>query len=463
MKRYLTLLFLCCFEAAAEPLSLETVLDSSATFSPKILEALAKQQGAEGVLLSNEGSFDLMLSSEGYDRVSGFWSGRFLDTKVKQPLQPLGAEIYGGYRVSDGRFPIYEDQFFTNTGGEFKIGTLFSLLRDRSIDKRRFALRDAELEIARANLELLLTKIAVQHKAILAYWKWVTSGRVVRVYEELLTLALEREKGLIESVRSGAKPRIFLTENRQNILKRERFLAQSRQKFLTSANELSFFYRDSSGEPKAPENIPPIVRMKQADVTALSQGAKDALEARPELQILERAFQQAENKLLLAENNLLPRFDFSTELSTDVGDVAEGGQSRDSTDAIVAFTFSVPLQRRTAKGQKVETEAKMRAIKREQQRAEEQIAIQIQNFIIDLRTTQELVRIAEREVKQTIALQDAEYKRFDSGASDFFLVNIREETSANAKIALKLAELQARIARANFDAATVDLDRLGLR
>ena len=49
-----------------------------------------------------------------------------------------------------------------------------------------------------------------------------------------------------------------------------------------------------------------------------------------------------------------------------------------------------------------------------------------------------------------------------SGASDFFLVNLREETAANALVQYYSAYLARRVARANYDAATVDLERLGI-
>jgi hypothetical protein len=59
-------------------------------------------------------------------------------------------------------------------------------------------------------------------------------------------------------------------------------------------------------------------------------------------------------------------------------------------------------------------------------------------------------------------MRTSELRRFESGASDFFLLNIREETAANARIKMFQAELATRVARANYDAATVDTDRLGI-
>lgn len=61
-----------------------------------------------------------------------------------------GGYVYGGYRVSRGTFPVYEDQNYTNRLGEVKVGALFSLLRDRLVDERRTRRTLASGDIAQA-------------------------------------------------------------------------------------------------------------------------------------------------------------------------------------------------------------------------------------------------------------------------------------------------------------------------
>jgi len=65
-------------------------------------------------------------------------------------------------------------------------------------------------------------------------------------------------------------------------------------------------------------------------------------------------------------------------------------------------------------------------------------------------------------VEQARVLMDAERRRFASGASDFFLVNVREQTAADARIRFLQAELKRHVAQAEYDAATLNLPRLGL-
>jgi outer membrane protein TolC len=73
------------------------------------------------------------------------------------------------------------------------------------------------------------------------------------------------------------------------------------------------------------------------------------------------------------------------------------------------------------------------------------------------------MELARQDVELSETMRRAEVRRFEQGASDFFLVNIREETAANARIGYFEALQRTRVARANYDAATVNLERLGIR
>ncbi len=107
-------------------------------------------------------------------------------------------------------------------------------------------------------------------------------------------------------------------------------------------------------------------------------------------------------------------------------------------------------------------QAKVESLRQEQRLTADQIEVEVGNILIDLNVAEDLLRLAEQEVDQSETLMVAEQNRFASGASDFFLVNIREETAANARIQYYTADLKRRIARADYDAATVDLSRLGI-
>lgn len=449
------------------PLQAEQVLESAARHFPQILQLLAAQRGAAGKVLEAEGAFDLVFSADGFSRLNGFYDGSAVKGIAKQRLRPLGTQLYGGYKLSDGDFPIYEDINFTNTGGTAQVGALFSLLRDRTIDQQRFQEFDAQLGLQRANLDVLLTRIGVQQRALVAYWQWVGIGRQVEIYDNLLRIALERQKNLEQQVRSGARARIFLTENQQNIVRRQTLVTSAQRDLRIAANNLSLYYRADDGSTVIPDDnrLPPALPVSEVSGLAVlpDDAAYDAVIRRPELAILRNAIERERNRLALRENNLKPRLDLNVGVQSGLGAVAEGGVSRDSTDTVIGFQFSVPLQQRVVRGQLEQSRAELEAKRQEQQLTEDQIELEVRNILQELTAARELLELAEQEVTQSSIMRQSEVTRFQSGASDFFLVNIREETEANARVRMMQAKLATLVARANFDAATVDLERLGIR
>ncbi len=245
------------------PLTPDEVLRSSALTFPAILEAFEREAAARSDQLAADGAFDLLLKGEAYDRLTGTFSGGFAKAEARQPLRPLGAEVFGSYRVSDGRFPIYENINNTNQLGEVKVGALFSLLRDKNIDQRRFGIEDTRLAASQARLDVLLVKLNVQHEALRAYWRWVAAGEEIRVFEELLEIAEARQIGLTREVNEGGRARIALTENEQNLLRRRTLLEEAKRNFTTAANSLGYYLRDSSGRLIVPtrEQLPDTARL----------------------------------------------------------------------------------------------------------------------------------------------------------------------------------------------------------
>ena len=333
------------------------------------------------------------------------------------------------------------------------------------IDERRFREFDSRLALEQADLEVLLTRVGVQQQALLAYWAWVAAGQQLDIYENLLAIALERENGLEREVKSGRRAEIFLTENAQNITRRRTLVTTAERDFRRAGNRLAFFLRDDSGLPVIPDPArlphPEVVTPREkAPVPPLD--IPSTLERRPELRILQTAMQRAVRKVELSENALMPQLDLNFELSQPFGDIGEGGVSRDETDAIVGLTFSVPLERRAARGKLSQAEAKLEALRAERRRLEDKVEIELRNILLELNIALRLMELAALEVEQSEIMRRAEVTRFERGASDFFLVNIREETAANARVRYFDAYRRTRIARANYDAATVNLGRLGI-
>lgn len=448
------------------PLLPDEVLRSSALTFPSILASFEREAAARSDQLSADGAFDLLLEGEVYDRVTGTFSGGYGEVKATQQLRPYGAKVFGSYRLSDGRFPIYENIYNTNQAGEFKVGALFSFLRDSSIDKRRFAIEDTRLAASQARLDILLVQLNVQFEALRAYWRWVAAGEQIGVYEELLEIAEARAIGLSREIRLGATPRIALTENQQNVIRRRTLLEEAKRDFVTAANSLSYYLRDSAGNLIVPKRnqLPSEDQLAALpDMQLLIESQRDdILENRPELETFRLAIERATNKIALRENDLKPRLDASVELSRDFGAIGDGGSTFDSTDTVVGVTFTVPLQRREARGRLQRAEAELREIELDQRRVADQIQVEIDNILANLNAALRLARLANQEVAAANEVVAGERKRFRLGAGDFFRVNLQEERAAEAEIRAIRAQLNGRLAAASYSAATMDLEELGL-
>lgn len=448
-------------------ITMANVLASSQQHVPLILESLAKARQAGGNKLAARGAFDLNLNADGFSRTTGFYNGQVINTEARQNIGTLGASVYAGYRLSDGRFPIYEDSNFTNSFGEVKVGAIFSLLRNRDIDDNRFNITDTSLASEQADLDVLVTKVSVQRQAIIAYWSWVNAGYQAKTYQQLLSIALERERALEAQIAEGAVADIFLLENRQNITRRQTLLAQAERNLGNAAVALGFYLRSADGQMRVPvkEELPGNTYFDAGPNLNIQDGIMftDIVLNRPELRQLRLGLERLNQQILLRKNNLKPAIDFNVELSRDLGAAAEGGLSRQSTDQIVGFRFSVPLGQRAARGRLRAAEAERRALYHQEQRIQDQLEIELENIFIEIDTATRLRQLAETDVEQSLAMQEAENRRFQNGASDFFVVNVREETAANAQIQRYSSILAQWSAHANYVAATMDLPALKLQ
>ncbi|MEE4360110.1 MAG: TolC family protein [Pseudomonadales bacterium] len=443
-------------------LVLAEVLSSSIAAVPKILETREKRRAEEARLLSAQGAFDRSIEQSGLGWANGYYDGRQLDSRFVQPLRSLGADLYAGYRISGGDFPVYQDQLVTLDRGEFNAGLSLPLLRDRAFDERRFKLRDGQLKIDLADADLLLAKMSVQHGAMRAYWSWVTAGRRLQVLERLLIIAEERDIAFREQFAQGDIAEISVVENYQNVLKRRQLARSARRDFEIAAVDLSLYLRDEGGRPllplasRLPDGYPPVTDATIADAEA---DLRRALTRQPELVMLDREMDRERNRLRLAENDLRPEVDLGLKMARDLGD---GSETRNGTDVIAELKVSVPVERRKARGEIGAAEAELRSLVFGRQRIQERLQLQVARLVEAVDAAVEFTRLARQEADQAQVLEDAEWTRFREGASSFFLLNVREENTADARVRALDATLGYFQAMADYYLATADFDALAI-
>jgi outer membrane protein TolC len=183
---------------------------------------------------------------------------------------------------------------------------------------------------------------------------------------------------------------------------------------------------------------------------------------RPDLAQIDLRLRQATTRLELDRNSLKPRLDLKVEASQDLGPIGAGGKSRSGTDTRIGLSFTVPLQQRAARGRIQATTAEIDALSRRRQQSQESIVNALDALAIDVGATDKLRSLAASERERADAMAEAERRRFAMGASDFFIVNAREEAAADAGVRQLDAAYRHIVARVELAAAAIDLEALGL-
>ncbi len=434
-------------------LSADQVLYSTRTHYPAIEAALATRQARQGDLQEKRGAFDASIEQEISKRFTGYYDGQYADTRVVKPLPYYNSKVYGGYRISDGIFPIYEDKSVTNEGGELLLGAELSLLRDSLIDERRVSVANALIDVEIADIDVLLTRMQVQYTALQAYWSWVAAGMRVEVIDSILALTKKRQEGLEIRLSRGDVAEIFLTENLQNIARRESQVIKARRELKEAAIALSLFSRNDSGEPSVPDTQELPKYFPDADAVYDKDEIMAVISAHPQLRKLHQKFLKQQQELALGENALLPQLDLAVEFSDDYG---SGSFTRAEEETIASLRISIPLEQNAAKGKIQRAKSQMRRLNREITLQTDELRAQLQEALVVLDAAAENTVITKQQITFAQRMEEAERSRFAQGDSDFFLINIREEALADAKTNHIIAHLEYQLARAAVAVLTMD-------
>ncbi len=440
IRSIFTILFLNFSEielakASEKKLSWQELVDSADKNYPQILSYYEKVEASQGTALASLGFFDIKLKQSFFDKSRGFYDGKTTDTLLEKELGFMGSKVYGGYRKSFGNFPDYENQSLTNSDGEYRTGAKFSLLKDSSIDQNRLGVILSNLGVLESKIQLERIRKEIERDATKAYWKWVASEKIFHIYEGLYQLSLKRHSQLEEKLKKGDVAQIIVAENKKNILRRKSALAKARQDFENSAIYLSLFWRNENGTPIIPKRnqVPEInTTLHEIKEDQASRDLEIALANRFELRILKIQKDENLNQLKYAKNSFKPQLDIDFGASKDLG---SGPSSRAQANNYVGLDFSVPLQQREARGKITEYDSKLKSLKLEQQLAEEKIKAELEQIKIQISNIVEMHHNLLEEAKLADLLENSEREKFKHGASNFFLVNLREQDTASSKAA----------------------------
>lgn len=447
-----------------QPLSLGQVLSSVVRHHPYLEGARQDVQAAAGQRLAAEGGFDLNLYARGAATPVGYYDWARADIRLDQATPLWGARFYAGWRIGrGGDIPSYYGNYETLDLGEIRAGVVVPLWRDGPIDSRRSRLWQAEHyeDAQEASLQARILRMRLDATAY--YFRWVAAGMKYQVYAGLLDLAEQRDVQIATRVRAGAIPPIESLENRRVIVARRTTLIAARRLLERYAIALSLYYRTDAGAPRVPRppRVPTDMESPRVAPGPLRQEVRAAWGRRPEMDRYRALIERQQVDVDYYENRFAPRIDVGFQASTDLGagngDAATGSDQQTTLGPAVvegSILVSMPFQFREARGGIQYSRAQLAGLRADAQYARETIATQVQDAHSALVAAQERLALATEAAEVAEAVAEAERRRFELGATQLFIVNLREQSAASARATQIDAEASLMVAIGQWYAAT---------
>ncbi|GGI58305.1 TolC family protein [Winogradskyella haliclonae] len=409
-------------------------------FHPIVKQANLVIDESQAKLLKSRGAFDPKIDVD-YDnkRLKGTEYWEQLNGTFKVPTW-FGVELKASFEENTGDFLNPEN--FIPEGGLYSAGVSVPVLRGLLINDRMASLKQAKLfrEQAKADRDIYVNNILFEASKV--YFKWLKAYNELKLFENFLTNAELRYRGVVRGVELGENAQIDATEARIALNSRKLSLEQSRVQLLKASLELSTFLWLDNNIPVElqPNVIPDIDTEPIVDATFnidQLQSQELAIDAHPKMQSLDFKRQSLNVEKRLKANMLLPRVDLEYNFLTETPDI---GRSFNTQDYKGGLKISTPLFLRKERG-----DLKLAKIKLSDTEFEiDATRVQLQNKInglkqeLDSYVTQNEITVQMVGDYQQMLI--AEERKFQLGESSLFLVNSRESKLIEGQ--LKAIEIQ---------------------
>ena len=316
------------------------------------------------------------------------------------------------------------------------VGGEVNLLRGFMMNEEYAEYQQAELAGPMAEVKVAQKRQDLYLAGAVQYWDWQLAVKQAEVQKQNLSVAEARYAQIEGQAKAGKVSPLDVVEISQEVQRRREAAIYAQRKVEYEQYKLAFFLWEN-GEPVTPrpEWAPEFQGETPLPTGEEIAGAKvEAREDRPEVRALAIEIQKNSIDLKLAKNSLLPKLKF------------EGGPAVGGIYWIGGFgyqmgmLFSMPLFNREARGKVAFAEAEQERLTHEIWNAEQQVSIDVDNWISAQVRARDRVKAASEAYQLAQTLVEGERKRFDMGATNLLFVNLRERNAVEAAYELYQAE-----------------------
>ncbi|HSI76812.1 MAG TPA: TolC family protein [Lunatimonas sp.] len=359
-----------------------------------------------------------------------------------------GVEFKGLMEQNSGTYLNSENT--VPPSGLVTVGASVNLGQGLFIDKRRAALRKAQIYLESTAQERNLILNDLYLSATTAYWDWAKSYADLEIYQEGLELAEFRFEGIKTSFFQGDLPAIDTVEAYTQVLNRTIRLQDAENSFFAKTQEVNVFLWDESENPMflqtniVPENLDnePVAGL-EIDVF------RGQLSSHPEIQLLDYDIDYLEVERRWRAEQLKPVVKFNYNFLSETISGMEPSPFFENNYKF-GVTISTPLFLRRERGALGITKANINITGYKRDLTYQKIIADLEKQYNNFLVLNKQVSTFENNIGALERLLEGERIKFDMGESSLFLINAREVGLFDALVVLNsiYAERNISIARA---------------
>jgi outer membrane protein, heavy metal efflux system len=411
----------------ANALTEQDIVKSVIANFPLIEAAELKTEAAKGELTAAEGAFDHKLTFKSRNRIEDKFDNSYFESTLERQTPWGGTSLVAGHRQGSGHFPAYDGKYRTSGAGEIFAGFSVPLLRNFRTDEFRTNLRIMEIEKKQADLEARLKKMVYLHKALTLYYKWILESQKLKINKSILELANSRHDMIVRKFQAGDIEKIKVTDNQRSIDKRAGEILKNEIELNKTRAQLSIYLRDESGNPVTipfESNPEFVLQKKESSIAGIN------ISLHPQLKILALEKEKLKFQKAFYDQSKLPGLNLDVLAAKELS----ANEPYDPERLQIGVKFDLPLENRKAEGKSVSYHYKVKALEKNQQYLESEIFQQLSFFIKASEDSKNRWKITTQEYEGTKRMSLAEKNRWSQGASDLFIVNLREQDVADVDI-----------------------------
>lgn len=381
----------------------------------------------------------------------------------------LSLRARGEREETDGVFARLSPAYGTRLGVELRQ----PLLRDRSIDASRLAVRVARAGERGAEAALVRTRTETVAAVEVVYWTLLATRLAEGVRAEAVQLAQEQLAETRERVASGMAPETELAQPRAELERRRGELLAAHEVVARTENTLKLFILGDDQDAAWLTDLVPVDSAAVDPEPVDAAGSlRRALERRPELAQARAAVERREAEARYARDGVWPsldavfsydRYGLAGSANPAAGDVdlparLDGGLGQsletlgdgDFDEARVALVLALPIPNRTARSSAEVARRAERQAEADAARVRKAIRVEVLDAAAALDTAGQRIEAA-RAAREAAEIQlDAERDRYATGLSTNFLVLTRQNDLSRARLDEISARTDYRLARAEM-------------